>query len=148
MGCGASQSDVIRSVVPKNNGEEMKSKGEVMNGTSKPMANNSNGNGSTLSNSSTIPATDFYQETLAGAPANDYLKPLPRNLPPLKPLRGAKSFAGFTDQNTNDLNQANRNNRIGKYFLEQSEDCIHQFCITSIPLGYRLVAPVLYFLFL
>jgi hypothetical protein len=129
MGCGASQSDVIKSVVPKNSSDQLnKKRGSNVNvtesgGASKEASSNGgNGtvvgstNSSVLSEGSTIPANEFYKEgpeldfgTMSGP-----LKPLPRSLPPLKPPRGPKSGTGFTDQNTNDSTEVNKNSRIGK----------------------------------
>ena len=131
MGCGASQNDVIKSVVPKNSSDQpIKKRPSVnMNGSS---SKSGNGNGSNvdsmnsslLSESSTIPAGDFYQDQdnpgRDSSSTNDFLKPLPRGLPPLKPPRGTKNGAGFTDQNTNESNEINKNSRIGKKYLNRN----------------------------
>lgn len=87
MGCGASRNDVIKSSKSSSDPESTENPklAPVLNNSSEYNSESLNSTSSVRSESSTIPANDFYQNNLKGEGEN--LKSLDQSVQPLKPPR-------------------------------------------------------------
>jgi len=107
MGCGASKNDVIKTVISKDS----KNGDSKMNGKGHTKSQES-----VNSESSTIPASDMYQNGNVGN-NNEQAKASNGGLPPLKPPRTMKHGTDINNQSgTNNLSPVPPKRNLYKYF--------------------------------